>query len=73
MAAAATPRIIVVGGGLISIYAVVWKYPNAPENVMPAQPAAASFNPRPQRRFPAPRIQHSQESFGELLDVSWAF
>jgi len=25
--------------GLISIYAIVWKYPNAPENVMPAQPA----------------------------------
>ena len=25
--------------GLISIYAVVWKYPNAPENVMPPQPA----------------------------------
>jgi len=24
--------------GLISIYAIVWKYPNAPENVMPAQP-----------------------------------
>ena len=25
--------------GLASIYAVVWKYPNAPANVMPAQPA----------------------------------
>ena len=25
--------------GLISIYAVVYKYPNAPENVMPSQPA----------------------------------
>ena len=25
--------------GLISIYAVVWKYPNAPADVMPAQPA----------------------------------
>ncbi|MCU1226922.1 MAG: hypothetical protein JWQ42_5015 [Edaphobacter sp.] len=25
--------------GLVSIYAVVYKYPNAPENVMPSQPA----------------------------------
>jgi succinate dehydrogenase / fumarate reductase cytochrome b subunit len=25
--------------GLIAIYAVVWKYPNAPEDVMPEQPA----------------------------------
>jgi succinate dehydrogenase / fumarate reductase cytochrome b subunit len=24
--------------GLVSIYAVIWKYPNAPEDVMPAQP-----------------------------------
>ncbi len=29
--------------GLISIYAVVWKYPNAPENVMPAQPAGVAL------------------------------
>ncbi len=29
--------------GLISIYAVVWKYPNAPENVMPAQPAGITL------------------------------
>jgi succinate dehydrogenase / fumarate reductase cytochrome b subunit len=25
--------------GLIAIYAVVWKYPNAPDDVMPEQPA----------------------------------
>jgi succinate dehydrogenase / fumarate reductase cytochrome b subunit len=29
--------------GLISIYAVVWKYPNAPADVMPAQPAGISL------------------------------
>ncbi len=29
--------------GLISIYAVVYKYPNAPENVMPAQPAGIAL------------------------------
>ena len=37
--------------GLISIYAVVWKYPNAPENVMPAQPAGVSL-PAPQAAPP---------------------
>jgi succinate dehydrogenase / fumarate reductase, cytochrome b subunit len=34
--------------GLASIYAVVWKYPNAPDNVMPAQPAGIAL--------PAPTI-----------------
>ena len=29
--------------GLTSIYAVVWKYPNAPANVMPAQPAGITL------------------------------
>jgi succinate dehydrogenase / fumarate reductase cytochrome b subunit len=29
--------------GLISIYAVVYKYPNAPEDVMPAQPAGIAL------------------------------
>ena len=29
--------------GLASIYAVVWKYPNAPVNVMPAQPAGIAL------------------------------
>jgi succinate dehydrogenase / fumarate reductase, cytochrome b subunit len=29
--------------GLASIYAVVWKYPNAPANVMPAQPAGIAL------------------------------
>ena len=29
--------------GLISIYAVVWKYPNAPDDVMPAQPAGVTL------------------------------
>ena len=36
--------------GLISIYAVVWKYPNAPADVMPAQPPASPYPPQP----PAP-------------------
>ena len=34
--------------GLISIYAVVYKYPNAPQDVMPAQPAGYSL--------PAPNV-----------------
>ena len=34
--------------GLVSIYAVVWKYPNAPADVMPAQPAGVTL--------PAPSI-----------------
>jgi succinate dehydrogenase / fumarate reductase cytochrome b subunit len=29
--------------GLISIWAVVYKYPNAPEDVMPAQPAGITL------------------------------
>lgn len=29
--------------GLVSIYAVVWKYPNAPADVMPAQPAGVTL------------------------------
>jgi succinate dehydrogenase / fumarate reductase cytochrome b subunit len=29
--------------GLISIYSVVWKYPNAPADVMPAQPAGIAL------------------------------
>jgi succinate dehydrogenase / fumarate reductase cytochrome b subunit len=29
--------------GLLSIYAIVWKYPNAPDNVMPAQPAGITL------------------------------
>ena len=29
--------------GLISIYAVVYKYPNAPADVMPEQPAGITF------------------------------
>jgi succinate dehydrogenase / fumarate reductase cytochrome b subunit len=29
--------------GLISIYAVVWKYPNAPADVMPEQPAGIAL------------------------------
>ncbi len=29
--------------GLVSIYAVVWKYPNAPADVMPAQPAGITL------------------------------
>jgi succinate dehydrogenase / fumarate reductase, cytochrome b subunit len=37
--------------GLISIYAVVYKYPNAPENVLPSQPAGVALptpmNPPP--------------------------
>ena len=34
--------------GLVSIYAVVWKYPNAPQDVMPAQPAGITL--------PAPNV-----------------
>jgi succinate dehydrogenase / fumarate reductase cytochrome b subunit len=29
--------------GLVSMYAVVWKYPNAPADVMPAQPAGIAL------------------------------
>jgi succinate dehydrogenase / fumarate reductase cytochrome b subunit len=29
--------------GLLSIYAIVWKYPNAPDNVMPSQPAGITL------------------------------
>ncbi|GAC1366872.1 MAG: hypothetical protein NVSMB3_15530 [Acidobacteriaceae bacterium] len=38
--------------GLISIYAIVWKYPNAPENVMPAQPAGIVLPAQPQNAPP---------------------
>jgi succinate dehydrogenase / fumarate reductase cytochrome b subunit len=37
--------------GLIAIYAVVWKYPNAPEDVMPEQPAGVVM-PAPQSAPP---------------------
>jgi succinate dehydrogenase / fumarate reductase cytochrome b subunit len=44
--------------GLISIYAVVWKYPNAPADVMPAQPPGiaepAPVTPPPASTNPAP-------------------
>jgi succinate dehydrogenase / fumarate reductase cytochrome b subunit len=44
--------------GLISIYAVVWKYPNAPDDVMPAQPPGiaepAPVTPPPASTNPAP-------------------
>jgi succinate dehydrogenase / fumarate reductase cytochrome b subunit len=33
--------------GLLAIYAVVWKYPNAPADVMPEQPAGVVM-PAPQ-------------------------
>jgi succinate dehydrogenase / fumarate reductase cytochrome b subunit len=42
--------------GLISIYAVVYKYPNAPENVLPSQPAGVALptpmNPPPNSTNP---------------------
>lgn len=38
--------------GLISIYAVVWKYPNAPADVMPAQPAGIVLPAQPEQAPP---------------------
>lgn len=38
--------------GLISIYAVVWKYPNAPADVMPAQPAGIVLPAQPEKAPP---------------------
>jgi succinate dehydrogenase / fumarate reductase cytochrome b subunit len=44
--------------GLVSIYAVIWKYPNAPDDVMPAQPPGivepAPVAPPPASTNPAP-------------------
>jgi len=43
--------------GLASIYAVVWKYPNAPANVMPAQPAGIDL---PAPTVPPPNSTNPQ-------------
>ncbi|WP_433969327.1 succinate dehydrogenase [Tunturiibacter gelidiferens] len=44
--------------GLASIYAVVWKYPNAPVNVMPAQPAGIDL---PAPTIPPPNSTNPQQ------------
>ena len=44
--------------GLASIYAVVWKYPNAPANVMPAQPAGIDL---PAPTVPPPNSTNPQQ------------
>ncbi len=64
--------------GLISIYAVVWKYPNAPADVMPAQPAGITLPaptvPPPDSTNPSqPGVIQVTYAIGEtwLTGVDW--
>jgi succinate dehydrogenase / fumarate reductase cytochrome b subunit len=47
--------------GLIAIYAVVWKYPNAPMDVMPEQPAGVVM---PAPTAPPPGSTNPQQPGG---------
>jgi succinate dehydrogenase / fumarate reductase, cytochrome b subunit len=47
--------------GLMSIYAIVWKFPNAPEDVMPSQPPGVTM---PAPAAPPPGSAHLQQPGG---------
>ena len=59
--------------GFISIYAVIWKYPNAPADVMPAQPAGI-VQPAPHNRtHPTPPIPPSPARSGKCARAQLRF